>query len=80
MARRDVEFGRRLLTALGHFYARRVLRIFPLYYLAVAVLVAVDLPPAREALPWLLSHTLNFHMASHGYAKHFAHFMASSRT
>jgi peptidoglycan/LPS O-acetylase OafA/YrhL len=75
VARDDVEFGHpRRLAALARFYARRVLRIFPLYYLVVAVLVAVDLPPAREVLPWLLSYTLNFHMASHGYVKHFAHF------
>src|SRR5438093_2552884 len=76
VARRDVDFGRQhRLAALGHFYARRVLRIFPLYYLVVVVSVIIDLPPARALLPWLLSYTLNFHMASLGeYVDHFAHF------
>ncbi len=76
VARRDVDVGRqRRIAALGEFYARRVLRIFPLYYLVVVVPVVVDLPPAREILPWLLSYTLNFHMASLGeYVDHFAHF------
>ena len=74
-ARREVERGRQhRAAALGRFYARRALRIFPLYYLVVAVLAAVDLPPAREILPWLLTYTLNFHMASRGYVDHFAHF------
>lgn len=74
-ARGDVERGRLgRVGAVGRFYARRALRIFPLYYVVVAVLVAVNLPPAREILPWLLTYTLNFHMASHGYVDHFAHF------
>src|SRR5262244_684558 len=43
-ARRDVERGgQRRVGALGRFYLRRALRIFPLYYLVVAVLVTVDL-------------------------------------
>jgi peptidoglycan/LPS O-acetylase OafA/YrhL len=76
VARRDVDVGRqRRIGSLAYFYARRVLRIFPLYYLIVAVSVVVDLPPSREILPWLLSYTLNFHMAGLGeYVDHFAHF------
>jgi peptidoglycan/LPS O-acetylase OafA/YrhL len=76
VARHNVDSGRqRRIAALGNFYARRVLRIFPLYYLVVAISAIVDLPPARELLPWLLSYTLNFHMARLGnYVDHFAHF------
>jgi peptidoglycan/LPS O-acetylase OafA/YrhL len=61
--------------AIGCFYVRRALRIFPLYYLVVAVALLVDLPPARAIAPWLWTNTLNIHMARQGWHEaHFAHF------
>lgn len=60
---------------LGRFYGRRVLRIFPLYYLIVLGGLLVGVPRAREAWPWLLTYTSNFYQAleqqSVGYYGHF---------
>ncbi|MFN8061925.1 MAG: acyltransferase [Vicinamibacterales bacterium] len=61
--------------ALERFYIRRTLRIFPLYYVAVLGAALVNLEPARELLPWLLSYTVNVKYARQGYFDaHFAHF------
>lgn len=61
--------------SIRQFYARRFLRIFPLYYFVIAVAVIINLEPARQILPWLLSYTLNFYMAHMGwFVDHFAHF------
>ena len=58
-----------------NFYARRTLRIFPLYYFVIAVSFAVNLEPTREILFWLLTYTLNIYMANQGwFVDHFAHF------
>ena len=61
--------------ALKNFYVRRVLRIFPVYYLSVLVLIVLDIGPARELALWLLTHTLNLKMAVQGwYEIAFVHF------
>jgi peptidoglycan/LPS O-acetylase OafA/YrhL len=61
--------------ALRQFYVRRVLRIFPLYYLVVFAGIAVNAAYAREFAPWLLSYTINLKMAAQGwYIGNFAHF------
>lgn len=46
---------------LARFYARRVLRIFPLYYLLVLGGLVVGIPRARDAWPWLLGYASNFY-------------------
>lgn len=46
--------------ALGIFYARRSLRIFPLYFLAVFLFAAVIPTGAAPNLPWFLTYTVNF--------------------
>jgi peptidoglycan/LPS O-acetylase OafA/YrhL len=60
---------------LGRFYARRVLRIFPLYYAIVLAGLLVDMPRARDAWPWLLGYSSNFYelvtQRSVGYYGHF---------
>jgi peptidoglycan/LPS O-acetylase OafA/YrhL len=60
---------------LGRFYARRVLRIFPLYYAIVLGGLLVAMPRAREAWPWLLGYASNFYglltQRSVGYYGHF---------
>lgn len=48
-------FGRALVT----FYARRALRIFPLYYLVVLSLAATGITVAATYLPYLLTYTAN---------------------
>ena len=46
--------------AIKNFYARRSLRIFPIYYLLIFICVILNIPPAREIFPWLLTYTTNF--------------------
>src|SRR5262249_3556155 len=66
-------------AVLGKFYTRRFLRIFPLYYFVVITAVALDIDPARKIIGWLLTYTLNLHMASQGrYEANFAHFWSLS--
>lgn len=61
--------------ALFRFYVRRALRIFPLYYLVIAVAVVADADSVREFSPWLATYTLNLKMAEQGwFINHFAHF------
>ncbi len=45
---------------LRSFYARRILRILPLYYAVIAALVLLDVEGIRETLPWHLFHASNF--------------------
>ncbi len=47
--------------ALRHFYIRRFLRIFPLYYFALAVAWFSRVEDARKALPWHLFYLSNLH-------------------
>ncbi len=75
-ARADIAAERQTRAgALGRFYARRCLRIFPLYYFVIACALLLSLEPVREILGWLLSYTLNIRMAQQGwYEATFAHF------
>lgn len=58
--------GYGLLAKLKTFYVRRALRIFPVYYLFIGMLVLLMLlsgqsdPVARENLPWHLAYMTNF--------------------
>ncbi len=73
--RRAVEAG--LVTrgrALRTFYARRALRIFPAYYLTLAVLWALDFPNARQQCWWLGTYTYNVHQAARGWDPGYPHF------
>jgi peptidoglycan/LPS O-acetylase OafA/YrhL len=49
------------------FYARRFLRIFPIYYLTVGVTLAANVQPAREMWLWLISYTSNLYVALHAH-------------
>ena len=51
---------------LRQFYLRRFLRIFPIYYLAIAVCVIFDLGRSREVWPWLVTYTANVFMGQTG--------------
>ena len=55
-----------LLAKLKTFYIRRALRIFPVYYLFIAMLALLMLlsgrsdPVARDCIPWHLAYLTNF--------------------
>jgi peptidoglycan/LPS O-acetylase OafA/YrhL len=53
--------------ALRSFYVRRLLRIFPLYYLVIGVALVLALGPARAYVVSLLSYTSNLQGAAEGH-------------
>ena len=53
--------GTSLGQSLKIFYARRFLRIFPIYYLTIAVLYLSGDPRVQKALWWCLTYTVNFY-------------------
>ena len=48
--------------SLRQFYVRRFLRIFPIYYLLIFIILIVDVPPAREIWGWLATYTTNIYI------------------
>jgi peptidoglycan/LPS O-acetylase OafA/YrhL len=44
---------------LKQFYIRRFLRIFPLYYLVIAIGYLINIPTARQNIWWYLTYTVN---------------------
>jgi len=54
---RPEKSGRTRWFILRQFYARRFLRIFPLFYLVIAVAVLLNFPPFGESWPWHAPHT-----------------------
>ena len=59
LRRGDASFG----EAYWRFMGRRTLRIFPLYYGVVALLVCTGFANATAEAPWLLSYTWNYRAA-----------------
>jgi peptidoglycan/LPS O-acetylase OafA/YrhL len=65
--------------SLRQFYARRVLRIFPVYYACLALFVALNLFDAREVFVWHALYLSNVFFFLHGgfsdpFSHYFAHF------
>lgn len=56
------------------FYVRRFLRIFPLYYGVLLVLLVVDFERTRELSGWLFTYTSNIIIARQGWQGHLGHF------
>ena len=67
--------GSPLTTNLRNFYARRTLRIFPLFYLTLAITYALGIPPVRETLGWHAAYLSNVYFFLrgdwHGSVSHF---------
>jgi peptidoglycan/LPS O-acetylase OafA/YrhL len=70
LASRGIDMG----AALRTFYIRRGLRIFPLFYLVLALAAAINIGPVRDTIGWHLSYLTNiylFHRGSwHGSISH----------
>jgi peptidoglycan/LPS O-acetylase OafA/YrhL len=48
------------------FYARRFLRIFPIYYLVIFIALLVNLESSREVWGWLITYTTNVYITFYG--------------
>jgi peptidoglycan/LPS O-acetylase OafA/YrhL len=73
--RRGVSLGR----VLRAFYARRFLRIFPLYYFVLFLCVAFAVPSAREFFVWHVTYMTNVLMAlSRSWLPALGHFWSLS--
>jgi peptidoglycan/LPS O-acetylase OafA/YrhL len=73
--------GRRLARApgsgiahvAGQFYARRFLRIFPIFYLTLFAAAALNLPHIRETFAWHVTYLSNVWIARHGWVLPITH-------
>lgn len=59
--------GGRVGVNLRRFYARRFLRIFPLYYGVLLVIAAFGLPGIRDHIVGFLTYTSNFQFIAQGH-------------
>ncbi len=47
---------------IRQFYIRRTLRIFPIYYITLALLFVMNVQGTRESFLWFVTYTCNIHM------------------
>jgi peptidoglycan/LPS O-acetylase OafA/YrhL len=59
---------------IRRFYGRRFLRIFPLYYGLLLLLLAANFLRTRELAVWLFTYTTNVFIAGHGWIGALGHF------
>jgi len=50
---------------LKNFYVRRILRIFPIYYLSIIILYFLEYPDIKDKLLYFLTYTENFEVFIH---------------
>ena len=63
----SLDAGRATLgAALRAFWARRFLRIFPLYYAVLLITAALDVPPVRRSFAWHAAYLSNLYFARRG--------------
>lgn len=57
------------------FFMRRVLRIFPIYYLLIFGLAILNYENTREIFPWIITYSSNIYQSIHNeYVGNFNHF------
>ncbi len=62
-------------AAIGRFYLRRVLRLFPAFYTVLAAAWLADVPLARTTWAWHAAYLSNVYIALHSaWQGHFSHF------
>jgi len=53
-------------VALRSFYIRRGIRIFPLFYLVLALAAAINIGPVRETIGWHVTYLTNLYLFNRG--------------
>ncbi len=61
------------LFTIKNFFFRRALRIFPIYYLSLALLFTINYPDIRNNILWLLTYTSNIEIYRHHSWNAFSH-------
>lgn len=71
----DVRAAPNPRAAIGRFYVRRALRLFPAFYVILAVAIAADVPLVAQTWPWHATYLSNVFIAGQttwqGYVSHF---------
>jgi peptidoglycan/LPS O-acetylase OafA/YrhL len=67
-----------VLFTLKSFFARRILRLAPAYYLYLLVITILASNSIKDSLLWHLTYTSNFYFSKHGWVDYTSHFWSLS--